>query len=132
MSYELTLYAAFATAAAAEMYFFLMQRVPLEIGHEHGIEVRIAREMLPTWYAVVWLAKIAKWAAIVMIWRAVGWLPVLLCFGIPFLLCAFIPVPYRHFANLLESNLRSRISVDPLLAAELLRALRASRDRHGY
>jgi hypothetical protein len=132
MVYKLTLYAVFAIAVAIEMYFFLMQRVPLEVGREHAIRSRIAREMLPTWSALVWLAKIGKWVLVVLVWRAAGWLPAIICVAIPLVVSARVPVPYTHFTNLLETNLKSQLRTNPLLAAELLAALHASRAKHGF
>ena len=133
MSYSLLPYIGFAVTAAVEIYFFLMQRIPLSLGREHGIESRVCRFMLPSWYRLVWISKIGKWIFIVLIWRSSGWLPAILCAVVPFVLSGVLPIPFTHFANIMEKRLALQ-SVGPNaeIAATLMEALRASRSKHGF
>ncbi len=127
------LYLGFAVAAAAEMYFFLMQRVPLSVSRENGIDPRIARSMLPPWYGLVWLFKVAKWVSIVLIWQVFGWVMAVACIAIPFILSAVLPVPFSHFANILEKHLhRELVGGNPEVAGHLLAALKSSRSRNAF
>ena len=133
MSSLYLLYIGFVAAAAVEMYFFLMQRVPLSVGREHGIESRICRFMLPSWYWIAWIFKIVKWVLIVLLWRSFGWLPAILCAAIPFILSAVLPIPFTHFANMMEKRLEGElVGPNAEIAVHLIKALRASRSRHGF
>lgn len=123
----------FALAALVEMYFFLMQRVPLEVAREQGIPSEARGFMLPTWYGLVWVAKIAKWILVFLIWRTFGWWQALLCVTIPFILSSFLPVPYTRIADIIERRLRREESrANGELAQELLVALQESRSKHGF
>jgi hypothetical protein len=128
----IVLYIAFVLAAASETYFFLMQRLPLELSREHNLDPAQARLMLPDWYALVWLSKISKWVSLAFIWYFEGWLPALICFVVAFLVSMAIPVPYKHFADILERRLIRLLASDMITAGSLLTALRASRVKHGF
>lgn len=124
---------AFIGAALTEIYFFLMQRVPLEVGREHQIPPDMQKLMLPSWYGLVWIAKIAKWVLVVLIWREIGWWQALVCLAVPFLLSSWLPVPYSHVANIIERRLRAeQRGSNGELAGALLGALQASREEHGF
>jgi len=126
-------YIGFIVAASVEIYFFLMQRVPLSVGREHDIDSRICRFMLPNWYSAVWLAKIGKWVFIVLIWHNHGWIPAILCVVIPFLLSSVLPIPFTHFSNMMERRLKHElIGPNNEIAQLLLEALKDCRVRHGF
>ena len=121
MSYSLLFYLGFTIAAAVEMYFFLMQRVPLSLSREHGIDNQVCRFMLPSWYGFVWISKIAKWIFIVLIWQNFGWVP------------AVLPIPFTHFANIMEKRLAlESVGPNAEIAATLMEALKVSRSKHGF
>lgn len=126
-------YLGFIIVASIEMYFFLMQRVPLSVSRENGIDPKIGRFMLPNWYPAVWLAKIGKWVLIFLIWRSHGWLPAILCVVIAFILSSVLPIPFTHFSNMMERRLK-RESVGPNneISLSLLEALKNSRNKHGF
>jgi hypothetical protein len=89
--------------------------------------------MLPTWYSLVWISKIGKWVLIVLIWRSFGWLPAILCAAVPYVLSAVLPIPFTHFANMMEKRLeRELVGPNNEVATVLVEALRASRSQHGF
>lgn len=133
MSYSLLFYLGFTIAAAVEMYFFLMQRVPLSLSREHGIDNQVCRFMLPSWYGFVWISKIAKWIFIVLIWQNFGWVPAVLCVILPYVLSAVLPIPFTHFANIMEKRLAlESVGPNAEIAATLMEALKVSRSKHGF
>jgi hypothetical protein len=124
---------AFAAMAILEMYFFLWQRVPLEVGREHGIPTQLSNFMLPSWFWLVRLVQWSTWALAVVIGFEVGWWQALVCLAIPFVLSTRIPVPYTHFSGRIERRLRSELrGPHSEIASSLLEALTESRRKHGF
>ena len=133
MSSSYLLYIGFVAAAAVELYFFLMQRIPLSVSREHGIDSKTCRFMLPSWYSTVWIFKIGKWVLIALIWLSFGWLPAILCAVVSFVLSAVLPIPFTHFANMMEKRLESElVGPNTEVARSLVEALRDSRSTHGF
>jgi hypothetical protein len=126
-------FAGFTVSLAVEVYFFLMQRVPLEVCRENDIDPAVGRMMLPTWFSVAWLAKLSKWVFLGLIWWRSGWVFAVGCLLVSFFLGMIVPIPYTHFANLLERRLeRERDGPNFAVAGQLLIALKTSRDEHGF
>lgn len=115
---------AYGVVAAAELYFFLMQRSALEVGREHGIDQQASRHMLPSWYALVWPTKLAKWVLLYLVYRATGFPEAVLLWAVPFGLSAIVPVPHAHFYSMFRSKLSNDIATaQEGPAAELMLAL---------
>ncbi len=100
------LYAGYACTIILETYFFMAQRAALEIGRSASLDGQASRLMLPLWYVFNWPVQLAKWALLVLIFRAQGWLPALACFAIPFVISLAIPIPHRHFIPMFRNRLR--------------------------
>ena len=127
------LFLGYAISLAVEVYFFLMQRVPLEVSRENDINPAVGRFMLPSWFSLAWIAKLSKWAFLAIIWWRIGWIPVIACFLVGFAFGMVVPVPYTHFAGKFERRLKSEMDgPNAFEAGRLLTALKASRDKHGF
>jgi len=93
-------YIAFASAAIAELCFFMMQRSALEISRASGIDVRVGRRMLPLWYLLVWPATLTKWAAAIHIGMEADWFLAIALLAFTFLFQVFVPIPHHQFIAL--------------------------------
>ena len=120
----------FAGVALIETYFFLLQRLPRELGVQKSIDPRTARLMLPNWYILVWPTIAAKWVLALFIWQEFGVMTALLCLGGAFLFSSVVPMPRRHVARVCERTLERRTAsfVDPEGAAGSALVLRHLRD----
>jgi hypothetical protein len=73
----------FTISACIEMYFFMMQRVALEIMRSLCLPSKLRFILVPKWYKLAWLAIASKWISVVFIFIKVGWWQSLVCAAIP-------------------------------------------------
>jgi hypothetical protein len=116
------LYVTYAVASAWEVYLFLMQRATLDVSRAQNIDPKLARQMLPLWYATVWPTKLARWVLIFLIWRAEGWLALILAWAVVMVAMSVLPVPYRHFFPMFRRKLSRDTTTEYASTAEQLMA----------
>ena len=124
----------FVVSEAVDLYFFSIKRVAVEVRGEHNFPKEAEEFMLPSWFPLSWIPRIATWVFIVLIWRSIGWWQAILCLVIPkILIVPWFPIPYRHVASLMERRLKlEHANGREDLAEALLSALRSTMTRMGY
>ncbi len=106
---------AFAISWIIEFYLFGMQRASLRISRHNNVEWRgIGAQLLPNWYPLTWIVRIAKYGLLVTILIVIDWKLAIGLFVISFVLSIIIPIPYRP---LYKSTFRKKVekikSIDP-------------------
>ena len=73
-----------------------MQRASLRISRHNSVEWRgIGEQLLPNWYPLTWIVKIAKYGLLVTILIVIDWKLVIGLLVISFILSTIIPIPYK-------------------------------------
>ena len=106
---NLMVYCFFIFSAAAEQFFFMMQRSALEISRASGIDGREGRRMLPNWYLMVWPARLIKWAAAIYIGIETSWFVAALLLVATFLFQVFVPIPHGQFIPVFRRKLAKEL-----------------------
>jgi ABC-type multidrug transport system fused ATPase/permease subunit len=79
-----------------EFYLFGMQRASLRISRHNNVEWRgIGEQLLPNWYPITWIIRLAKYGLLVAILFVIQWKLALGLLVISFILATIIPIPYR-------------------------------------
>ena len=87
---------AFIISLITEFYLFGMQRATLKISRHNNVEWRgIGEQLLPDWYPLTWIVRIAKYGLLVAILFLIDWKLAIGLFVIGFILSTIIPIPYR-------------------------------------
>jgi hypothetical protein len=80
-----------------QLYFFLMQRAALELGRRGNVSPEVGRLMLPEWYVLATIPRVASWIVYALAFWQLGWQTALALWGISFLASTLCPIPKRHF-----------------------------------
>jgi hypothetical protein len=87
---------AFIISWIIEFYLFGMQRASLRISKHNNVEWRgIGEQLLPNWYPLTWIVRIAKYGLLVAILIVLDWKLAIGLLVIGFILMTIIPIPYR-------------------------------------
>jgi ABC-type multidrug transport system fused ATPase/permease subunit len=87
---------AFIISWIIELYLFGMQRASLKISRHNNVEWKgIGEQLLPNWYPLTWIAKIAKYGLFVAILIVIDWKLAIGLLIISFILSTILPIPYR-------------------------------------
>jgi hypothetical protein len=87
---------AFTILWTIEFYLFGMQRASLRISRHNNVEWKgIGEQLLPNWYPLTWIVRIAKYGLLGAILILLGWKLAAGLLVIDFVLSLIIPVPYR-------------------------------------
>ncbi|MDA0195279.1 MAG: hypothetical protein O2951_09575 [Bacteroidetes bacterium] len=87
---------AFIISWIIEFYLFGMQRASLRISRHNNVEWRgIGEQLLPKWYPLTWIVRIAKYGLLVAILIVLDWKLAIGLLVIGFILSTIIPIPYR-------------------------------------
>ncbi len=122
--HQYLLLACYAGLAAFEAVGFCIQRVALELVRTTGVpEEAAAQLLLPSWFPLLWLSRLARWGLLVYIWITWDWRwAVGLWVGF-FLATAVMPIPRGLVAGGLRRRLAKRGAAAPDVAAALEAAL---------
>jgi hypothetical protein len=106
---------------------FGMQRTSLLLSREANVSKKVTAELMPLWFPVVWLPRVAKWALLGYIAISWGWWPAfgLLCTEI--VLALRLPIPYRLYVPAFRRRIEQIRKTDPELAYSLEAILDASK-----
>jgi hypothetical protein len=73
-----------------------MQRASLMISRHNNVEWRgVGEQLLPSWYPLTWIVRIAKYGLLIAILIVLDWKLALGLWVITFILSAIIPIPYK-------------------------------------
>jgi len=87
---------AFIISWIIEFYLFGMQRASLRISRHNNVEWKgIGEQLLPNWYPLTWIVRIAKYGLLVAILILLDWKIAIGLLVIGFILSTIIPIPYR-------------------------------------
>jgi len=87
---------AFIISWIIEFYLFGMQRASLRISRHNNVEWRgIGEQLLPNWYQLTWIVRIAKYGLFVAILIVLDWKLAIGLLVIGFILSSIVPIPYR-------------------------------------
>lgn len=87
---------AFTISWIIEFYLFGMQRASLIISRYNNVEWKgIGEQLLPNWYPLIWIVRIAKYGLLVAILIVIDWKLAIGLLVISFILSTIIPIPYR-------------------------------------
>lgn len=87
---------AFVISWIIEFYLFGMQRASLKISRHNNVEWRgIGEQLLPNWYPLTWIVRIAKYGLLVAILIVIDWKLAVGLLVISFIVSTIIPIPYR-------------------------------------
>jgi len=118
MNYK-TLLIAFGAAFILEFLVFGMQRATLIMSREAGVAPQIGALVLPSWFPIVWLVRLVKWAILCYIAFTWSWAVAGGLLAADFVLSAILPIPYSVYV----SAFRSRINEIKVSDAETGNAL---------
>jgi len=104
MNYE-TLLIAFGAAFILEFLAFGMQRATLLMSREAGVAPQIGALLLPSWFPIVWLFRLVKWA--ILCYIAFAWSCVVAggLLAADFVLSAILPIPYSAYLSAFRSRI---------------------------
>ena len=89
---------AFIISWISEFYLFGMQRASLIISRHNNVEWKgIGEQLLPNWYPLTWIVRIAKYGFLVTIFIVIDWKLAIGLFVIGLIFSTIIPIPYRLF-----------------------------------
>lgn len=111
MSARTVIYLAFAVTQTVLLYFFLMQRCALELGREGGVSPKVGRLMLPEWYALATVPRVASWLVYALAFWQLGWPSALTLWGISFLATTLCPVPKWYYLPVFHRKVSHDIAV---------------------
>jgi len=104
MNHE-TLLIAFGVLFILEFVAFGMQRATLRISRVAGSPPRFGALLLPSWFPIVWLVRLIKWAVLFYIAFTWSWV---IAGGLLFaniILLAILPIPYSVYFPLFHSRI---------------------------
>lgn len=79
-----------------EFYLFGMQRASLRISRHNNVEWKgIGEQLLPDWYPLTWIVRIAKYGLLIAILIVLDWKLAIGLLIISFIFSTVIPIPYR-------------------------------------
>ena len=105
---------AFIITWIIEFYLFGMQRASLRISRHNNVEWRgIGEQLLPNWYPLTWIVRIAKYGLLVAILIVIDWKLAIGILIISFILSTIIPIPYRLlYKNTFRKKVEKIKSID--------------------
>lgn len=120
----------FGAAFILEFGAFGMQRATLLMSREAEIAPQIGALLLPSWFPIIWLVRLAKWAVLCYIafawsWGVAGGLLIT-----NFILSAILPIPYRVYIPTFRSRI-NEIKVNDTEAGHALEQMLNSSKIHG-
>jgi len=87
---------AFIISWIIEFYLFGMQRASLKISRHNNVDWRgVGDQLLPNWYPLTWIVRIAKYGLLAAIFLLLDWQLAVGLLVIGFILSTIIPIPYR-------------------------------------
>ncbi|MFW5804121.1 MAG: hypothetical protein ACOCWG_02700 [bacterium] len=91
-----------------------MQRASLIISRYNSVEWRGTGEhILPSWYLVTWLVRIAKYSVLIAMVFVINWLWAIGLLLISFNLAVFLPIPYKAlYKNIFRNKVKRISSID--------------------
>ena len=109
---------------------FGMQRATLLLSREANTSSQATALLLPVWFPIVWIPRIAKW--ILLIYIAISWswwIAIGLALG-EIIISSFLPIPYRLYlpifrrriSQLRQTNTELANALDSLLNASNIKA----------
>lgn len=79
-----------------EFYLFGMQRASLIISRNNNVEwLSFAEQLLPSWYPLTWIVRIAKYGILLVIFIVINWKPAIILLVVGFILSSILPIPYK-------------------------------------
>lgn len=91
-----------------EFYLFGMQRASLRISRHNSVQWRgVSDQLLPSWYPITWVVRIAKYVILIAIFFVIGWKFTVGLLFTSFVLSTFLPIPYRF---LYKSIFRNKVA----------------------
>lgn len=116
----------FAVLTAITFGAFGMQRTTLLLAREADVPSGMTAAMLPAWFPLVWIPRIAKWGLVLYVGITWSWL---MCVGLlatDFVVSSFAPIPHRAFIPAFRKRIKQLMDTDPLLSWKLNDLLNAS------
>ena len=97
-----------------EFFLFGLQRTTLKISRQSNVEYRgIGERLLPSWYPVTWLVRLAKYGLLIAMFIIIDWKIALFVLVIGFVLSSIIPIPYRFlYKSILQKRIRKIMRMD--------------------
>ena len=109
----------FGVAFILEFGAFGMQRATLLMSREAGVAPQIGALLLPSWFPIVWLVRLAKWAVLCYIAFAWSWGVAGGLLLANFILSAILPIPYSLYVPTFRSRV-NEIKVNDVEAGQAL------------
>ena len=95
----------FLTIWLIEFYLMGMQRASLIVSRLNNVEWKgIGQQLLPNWYSLTWISRIAKYLLIIFILFNIGYKEAIVLLLSSFILSVLIPIPYRFFYKKIFRN----------------------------
>lgn len=125
-----TLLIAFGVAFILEFGAFGMQRATLLMSREVGVTPQIGALLLPSWFPIVWLVRLVKWALLGYIAFAWSWVVAGGLFVADLILSAILPIPYSVYVPVFRSRI-NKIKASDVEAGHALEQMLNSSKIHG-
>lgn len=125
MTHE-TMLMLFAALAVVMFCAFGMQRTTLLLAREAKTSSKATAMLLPKWFPLVWLPRIAKWALLFYIAVFWSWRVALGLLAVEVVLSAVLPIPHRFHLRLFRGRVEQLKAEHAGLAASLEELLNAS------
>ena len=87
----------FVAAFMLEFAAFGMQRAILLLSREAEIPYQVAAALLPFWFPAVWVLRITKWGALIVIAFSWSWAVAIGLLFADFVLSTVLPIPYGMY-----------------------------------
>lgn len=118
MNHE-TLLIAFVVAFILEFGAFGMQRATLLMSREAGVPPQIGALLLPSWFPIVWLVRLIKWAVLCYIAFTWSWVLAGGLLVADFIISAILPIPYSVYVPFFRSRI-NKIKASDIEAGDAL------------
>lgn len=129
MNHEILLIA-FGAAFILEFGAFGMQRATLLMSREAGVPPKIGALLLPSWFPIVWLVRLIKWAVLCYIAFTWSWVLAIGLIVADFILSAILPIPYSVYIPFFHSQI-NKIKANDIEAGDALEQMLSLSKIHG-
>lgn len=105
---------------------FGMQRTTLLLAREANTSSKATAMLLPAWFSIVWLPRLAKWGLLFYIAYSWSWWVALGLLAAELLLSAVLPIPHRLYLSVFRRRIEQLRGEHSNLANSLESLLNAS------
>jgi hypothetical protein len=106
---------------------FGMQRATLVMSRQSGLPYQMTSMLLPAWFPLVWIPRIAKWSVLVAIAFSWSWILAVVVLFVDIVLSSVLPIPYQMYMSSFRKRIQHIRQDQPALPEALEELVDASK-----